>query len=709
MLRKNRKPVEQPTGSSEFFPAKIVPPQLTTAVQHLKDRISSPFDFQHLTHTNRHHFAALQEASENDLVAGFRAVRASQTPQRDLTGIKADDLHSDSASEESTPPARRSISAMELRPSPDFVDRVIGVEESPQPSENPVRPSLRQTRSVESFSRPGVNPHHRHTQSANPPPRMSSRLPAPDSPEATRVNRQSGTWDNVAPLSPSRMGTMLPSMAEEPDYVGHALTTPDNSAIHPMSPFSPGLEDVAEEPERFVSPRPAPLPPNRSPGSPRSPSYTSMSFGQRSPVGRSHARRDSHVLPKQLNLQSMTRPGSAMSEALPSPALSRRPSIRKPIGARKSSNTWRVIEESWEDDIDYIYNNALEAECGSDWDGASGEETLESYGQPSGQRVRSQVSAPSAKSSAVSSPVAEISAAGPGLFAGNFRSSLLVPSPNQVPDLEPRSAISSSTMDTRVHTPSEYFSSPGFPYTASEADRFSFAPSLMGSPDFKEHAHREEMYDQVLADYEGSDKHFALLEPTRSIASSTRSSHALASKHSSYESSVLSSGHGSGLWTASGARRSGSSAGSLPELVHSARSTRQDMPPVIDKLAEQTGDDLANLSQVSQERSFFTSEDDQEAISVASATLNMEMKTSLELARQGSNGSSTRARTNHKYASSEGAAKLLAPKKSLADVRTANSRNRAGSVPQKNRGQYLSLFPTPPKRSPVSPLSPAAN
>lgn len=683
-----------------------------TAVQHLKDRISSPFDFQHLTHTNRHHFAALQEASGNDLVAGFRAVRASQTPQRDLTGIKAEDLHfSDSASEESTPPARRSISAMELRPSPDFVDRVIGAEESPEPSEKQVRPSLRQTRSVESFSRPGVNPHlHRHTQSANPPPRMSSRLPAPDSPEAARTNRQSGTWDNVAPLSPSRMGTMLPSMAEEPDYVGHALTTPDNSAIHPMSPFSPGLEDVAEEPERFVSPRPAPLPPNRSPGSPRSPSYTSMSFSQRSPIGRTHARRDSHVLPKQLNMQSMTRPGSAMSDALPSPGLSRRPSIRKPIGARKSSNTWRVIEESWEDDIDYIYDNALEAECELDWDGASGEGTSDSYSQVSGQHVRPQIAAPSAKSSALSSPVAEMSASSPGLFTGNFRSSLLVPSANHVPDLEPRSAISSSTIDTRVHTPSEYFSSPGFPYTASEADRFSFAPSLMGSPDFKEHTHREDMYDQVLADYEGSDKHFALLEPTRSLASSTRSSHGLASKHSSYESSVLSSGHGSGVWTASGARRSGSSAGSLPELVHSARSTRHDMLPVFDKAVEQAGDDnITPLGHMSQERSFFTSEDDQEVTGSTSATLNMEMKTSLELARQGSNGSSTRARTNHKYASSEGAAKLLAPNKSLTEVRTANSRNRAGSVPQKNRGQYLSLFPTPPKRSPVSPLSPAAN
>ncbi|KAL1608419.1 hypothetical protein SLS60_003361 [Paraconiothyrium brasiliense] len=656
------------------------------AAQNLKNRISSPFDFQHLTHTNRHHFAALEEATENELADGFRAVRASQVPRRNLNGIKAQDLHSSNCSEEDlVGPERRSISAMELRPPPDFIDHVV---ETP---DNSMRPSLRQSRSVESFSRPGVNARsHRHTQSANAPPRGSSRLPVAGHDDVqdtapARTHRQSGVWDNLAPLSPTRMGALLSSMAEEPDYVGHALTTPDDSAIHPFTPpFSPGLEDVAEEPERFVSPRPAPLPPAKSPKSPRSPrspSRGSFSLSQRSPVAKSHARRDSHVLPKQINTQNIMRSTTQMSETLASPGLSRKYSIRKPPSARRKSNTWRVIEESWEDDIDYIYDNALEAECELDWDGNN-----DDVDQSPEQQPRRQSTTVPSSSSAVSSPMMEEEPPlSPGLFAGNFRASLLVPNMNNVPELEPRSAISSST--TSVQTPSDYFNPQG-PF--GEAGRFSFTPSL------KEQIPREDMYDNLLADYEGSDKHFPLLEPIRSVASSTRSSHVRASKCSSYDSSMVSSGHGSGSWTA-GIRRSASSTGSLPELVHSSRVPRQDLSTVVDKLAEDMDsfttqdeidledDEATPPGHTPQERTFFASDDEQETANFAQTTLNAEMKTSLELARQGSTASSSRSRA-HKYASSEGAAKLLSP--------SSNTRSRAGSVPQKAR---LSLFPAPPK------------
>ncbi|KAF1971838.1 hypothetical protein BU23DRAFT_173853 [Bimuria novae-zelandiae CBS 107.79] len=702
MLRKTKKPGEQ----------------LETSTQHLKNRISSPFDFQHLTHTNRHHFAALQEASQKELVAGFRAVRASQTPRRDLTGIKAEDLRSSNCSaDDVTTTARRSTSAIELRPSPDFVDHVVDRKST--------RLSLRQTRSVESFSQPGVNTRmHRHTQSANPPHRVSSRLQGAASPDmaTTSGNRQSGVWDNVAPLSPTHMSGLLPSMAEEPDYVGHALTTPDNSAIHPMSPaFSPGLEDVAEEPERFVSPRPAPIPPNRSSKSPRSPSYAPFTFSRRSPTSKSHARKDSHALPKPLNTHNAMRPLSQMSETLPSPGLTRRHSIRKPLAARRKSNTWRVIEESWEDDIDYIYENALEAECELDWESPSAEEKQDNRDWMIERQNHQQVSALARSSSAVSSPVIdEESAASPSFFNANFHSSLLLPIASNVPELEPRSAISSSTTDTQVHTPSDYFNHHGFPHAAlTEANRFSFAPSLIGSQDYKEQVHREEMYDNLLADYEGLDKHFPLLEPTRSVPSSTRSSHVRTSKRSSYDSSLISSGHGSGSWTA-GIRRSGDSVGSLPELVYSSRNTRQDFSTVVDKLAEQVDsitthdendsedDGATPPGHASQERTFFVSDDEQDPIDSAKATLNAEMKTSLELARQGSTGSSSRTRISYKYTSSEGAARLLA-----SDRTSTDARSRAGSVPQKSRDQYLSLFPSPPKRSPTSmpiaPLSPSAN
>jgi hypothetical protein len=619
-------------------------------------------------------------------------------PRRNLNGIRTQDLQSANCSEEdSAETERRSISAMELRPPPDFIDHVLEAQEPATSPESSMRPSLRQSRSVESFSRPGVNARtHRHTQSANAPPRGSSRLPAASHDNAqdtvaTRTNRQSGVWDNFAPLSPTRMGGLLPSMAEEPDYVGHALTTPDDSAIHPFTPpFSPALEDVAEEPERFVSPRPAPLPPNKSPKSPRSPSHGYFPSNYRSPVTKSHARRDSNVLPKQLNMQSIMRPAAPISETLASPGLSRKCSIRKPSNSRRKSNTWRVIEESWEDDIDYIYDNALEAECELDWDGNS-----EDRDQAPRPHAHQQAATIATSCSALSSPmVDEEPPLTPGLFTGNFRASLLVPTVSNVPDLEPRSAVSSST--TSVQTPSDYFNPQG-PF--GEAGRFSFTPSILGSAECKEQIPREDIYDNLLADYEGSDKHFPLLESARSVASSTRSSHVRASK-SSYESSLMSSGHGSGSWT-TGIRRSAGSAGSLPELVHSSRAPRQDPSTVVDKLSEdmvsfrfQDENDLEDDEATppghgSHERTFFASDDEHESKNFAQTTLNAEMKNSLELARQGSTGSSSRSRTHHKYASSDGAAKLLAS--------SSTTRSRAGTMPQKTRGQYLSLFPTPPK------------
>jgi hypothetical protein len=57
-----------------------------------------------------------------------------------------------------------------------------------------------------------------------------------------------------------------------------------------------------------------------------------------------------------------------MSDTLGSPTFSRKSSIRRSPSVRRKSNTWLVTEDSWEDDVDYIYDNALEAECDFDWD-----------------------------------------------------------------------------------------------------------------------------------------------------------------------------------------------------------------------------------------------------------------------------------------------------------------------------------------------------
>ena len=729
VLRKSKRPTLQRSSKfSQFARVQL----LTCVASDLKERISSPFDFQHLTHTDRHQFASIHDASERELVVEFSAVRASQAPRRDLTGIKAEDLHSERlATPDSRPTSRSAFRSPPM--SPNAQDQ----QESSTSSEEPLGPALRLSRSVESFSRPGVNPRtHRHTQSANPPPRISSR-PSQEAIQETSTDtdveprmfspntrRQSGFWEKFPPLSPDSTGGPLATMVEESDYVGHAFSTPDNTACHPMTPpFSPGLEDVAEEPERFVDPRPAPLPPSRAQKSPRSPTFESFSFSRpRSPIAKSQYRRSPHTSPKATNQRtSITRPISQMSDTLASPGVNRRCSIRRAPTMRRKSNTWRVIEESWEDDIDYIYDNALEADCDFDWDRAS-VDAFEDRDRTPEQQDHKRVSTADSQDTHMSSLHADDeSASRNSFYSEEMPSSLYVPSVSSVPELESRSAISSSTADTSIKTPSDLYM-PSRQYPFMEAEGLPLTPSLLLPQDFKEQVAREDMYADLLAHYEDSDAQYPFLEPTQSVSSSTRSSHVRSSKRSSYDSSLTSSGQGSGSWT-SGTRRSASSAGShgsLPELVHSSRHARRDFTTMVDRLSEQVAsfaafdedreddedDETTPPGHASKDRTFFASDDEQSQTHEDHPSVEAEVRSSLELARRGSTRS-TRGLIHHKYASSDGAAKLLssAPQSAPERQSSTKSRSRAASssvAQRKNREQYLSLFPSPPTHSPLA-------
>ncbi|KAF2262065.1 hypothetical protein CC78DRAFT_326324 [Lojkania enalia] len=718
---------------------------------HFKHRISSPFDFQHITHTDRNQYAVLEQTSGNDLIAEFWAVRASQTPRSNLTGIKADNLNfQNSSSENLTGHESRSASALGFKSPPH----------SPEPSqdwqqpESPLHESsgkiVRLSRSVESFSRPGVIPRsHRHTQSANPaPPRSSSRsalariddLPeevssTTRSPPSTwsNTNRQSALWDSFAPLSPSVSGEMLPTILDDPDDVGHAVTTPDETAIHPVTPpFSPSMEYVPEEAEPFVSPRPAPRPPVRSPKSPNVAFFDPFALrnNQRTPISRSH-NRSPFTSPKSTAQRGhMTRPISQMSDTLGSPInLSRRSSIRRVPPTRRKSNTWRVIEESWEDDVDYIYDNALEADCDFDWEHASNSSSVEDRDRTPEQRDHERPStAISQVTQTTSTTSEEDSTFQTRFFPGTFRPSLLVPRASSVPELEARSAVSASTAESGIQTPSDPFGGlehRRHPFT--EAEGFTLTPSLLVPADFKEQMSREAMYDDLIADYESSDRHFPLIDASQSTTSSTRSSHVRSSKRSSYDSSLISSGQatGSGTWS-SPVRRSASSSGSLPELVHS-RHARKDFNVIVDRLSEQVAsfgslgqehdededDDTTPPGRLSQERTFFTTDNEDDSTTHIHKSIEGEVRASLELARQGSTRASRTSHQYHKYASSDGAAKLLAsPMPSTPELQQPpRSRLRAASSSNAMRGNrqpYLSLFPAPPKHSPLSPVESSA-
>ncbi|KAJ4988701.1 hypothetical protein SVAN01_05834 [Stagonosporopsis vannaccii] len=646
------------------------------AYNDLKNRISSPFDFQHLTHTDRHQVAELEQALGSEKGAAW-AQRAGQVSASRARGADSS-RHMSTENLMASEPMWGDVTTP--RSPPQSPTQRDWQQAEFQNSSSTARPELRLTRSVESFSQPGMNLRaHRHSSSVIAPPRTSSLIPASaihniaeegsvvqvsNTSPAIRSKRQSGIWDTFTlPIAPQ--SDQLPGIEEDSDsaFVGNALTTPDDSAIQALTPpFSPSLEDVAEEPERFVSPRPAPQPPRlKTPTSPKSFFTDSFSFNnQRSSGLRARPRGNSRASPKSSNLNaSFIRPTSQISETLVSPSSTRGSPVPKPSITRRKSNTWRGIEESWEEDVDYIYEHALEAECDNDWDCVSEDEDFVDPHRALTRAIYEE-----------RPPVPQASQ--PGRYSASNKpafqlqmpfSSLRAPPGNDsVSDLGTTSTTSASTLQTPFH----------------ETEGFVLSPSLLLPQDYKEAA--EASYEDILKEYDGSGCHFPIIDVDDSTTSSTRSSRVRFSRRSSYDSSLVSSAQSSGLWS-SPVRRSASSAGSVPELVHSRR-TRQNFSLIVDELSEQVAsmqtfgsdgeqdDDITppGLSRLSAERSFFD-----------------------DLSK---NKSYQRNKHSHKQALSDGAAQLLA---SAGDVKV---RARAATTSHMNEEEYLHLFPTPPSFSP---------
>ncbi|KAG9202604.1 hypothetical protein G6514_004096 [Epicoccum nigrum] len=634
----------------------------------LKHRISSPFDFQHLTHTDRHQAAALSGRTERPAQMSFSGPQGAYNPRN--------------MSNENLMTSESPLAATSFFNSPPQSP----CQEDWQQSElrtgsSASRPGLRMTRSAESFSQPGANQRaNRHSSTLAAPPRTSSLALAsafhnipeegllnhvPIVSPSGRSKRQSGIWD-AFPL-PAGAVDQLTGINE--GNVGSALTTPDDSAIQAMTPpFSPSLADVAEEPERFISPRPAPQPPRvKSPTSPKSPFLETFSFNsQRSSAPKTRARGNSRASPKSSSLRnSVVRPDSQTSETLGSPTFTRESPIQRSTATRRKSNTWRAIEESWEEDVDYIYEHALEAECDNDWDCVSEDESVTDphhaltraiyQGRPS-MTHGSQAS----QKSATGKPAFQLQLPFP-----SSRSPL---NNDSVPDLS--STASASTAGTGLQTPFH------------EPEGFMLSPSLLLPQDYKEAA--EASYEDILKEYDGSDCRFPITDIDENGAYSARSSRIRFSRRSSYDSSLMSSAQSSGLWS-SPVRRSASSAGSVPELVHSRR-TRQTFSQVVDELSEQVADLAAFGSDAEEE--------DDDVTPPGPSRLSAERSFFTPASAFSDSQGYQRIKSAHKQARSDGAAQLL------ASAGQAKRRPRAATTSRTDEEDCLHLFPTPPSFSP---------
>ncbi|PGH23196.1 hypothetical protein AJ80_02726 [Polytolypa hystricis UAMH7299] len=346
----------------------------------IKRTISDPFDFQHITHTSPGQLPPLNHTHPQDLATEFSVIRASQRPIKELKGIKADNLHFKNFSSEDV----SSLDTQSLyNKSPPH---------SPDSQRSPTPPrglgSKRASRSVENFSRP-VSRLQKQTKSPTiiPPPRSSSRLTyGSDLPEPTcqHIDELLGlhspkTFPEYVYTSPEEIGEQGSALSRldlaavfHVNEVTHAVTTDDDTAkiIRPplISPHSSDLADVPEEDEfspwrnSYVPNAAAPLNPTIGPIAAQQTLHADI-------VKPLPASPLPHILTNSEALGSPVIP-SYRTEVAESPVLD-----DSRLKRRQSMGVRYLAEDSWEDDIDYCYEHAAEADCEFDWQRDSLDET----------------------------------------------------------------------------------------------------------------------------------------------------------------------------------------------------------------------------------------------------------------------------------------------------------------------------------------------
>ncbi|OAT13315.1 hypothetical protein BDBG_08539 [Blastomyces gilchristii SLH14081] len=347
-----------------------------TRTYSLKQNISDPFDFQHVTHTSPSQLPPMDSCQLDDIVTEFSVIRASQRPGHELKGIRAESLHFQNFSSDNI--------SIKNDASPCTSDsRSQHAHSRPTSSDvrtSPTSPSRLQShlnsRSVENFSRPVSRLSRQQSPpSMIAPPRSSSKLATPDIPEPSpqTIDALLGLHSTFAvpeTLYDDTQEQHLPKLdlpSVFPD-VGHTLIPDDDMPVMTRSPsniLAFDLADVPEEDETAMSRN------NDARNSTIATSSEPFRFGQSTP-------RVDFDKP----LPAVPSPKQLIPEPLGSPTIPTLHGDSNEAFAQKrwKSNKRRSIFQrplddlSWEDDIDYCYEHAAESNSNFDWRRTSFEE-----------------------------------------------------------------------------------------------------------------------------------------------------------------------------------------------------------------------------------------------------------------------------------------------------------------------------------------------
>jgi hypothetical protein len=514
----------------------------------------------------------LKTASPNDLIGEFSAIRASQGAGRELKGIVAQDLHT-----------KRALDALNFgtasAASPATASDVSPVH--PHERWGP-RPALRTSRSADAFARPASLPFHPLVAPLSPPARRrASRAPArlPNMPRppwhepGAAPPSGDGASHSPNPSHPAR-SRQSPALSDAGDAfmgalgIAQAVTTPDDSAFvlgSDQPPPAAALADVPEEDEASPWEKMASRPSRPTTAVRRGGGDGPIPHPAAAPPGPSR-----HAVAK-----ASPRPYA------PVPPASNHRFEPKARGTSEPRNLTVGLDGGWEDDIDYCYEHAMEAEDA--FESSAGRSNVTTTFSPLGAIGR-MATQPTAPPKGQQHP--------PAPRAPTFDS--LVSQRFHVPRNRPPSMMHPAAASTNRHgvygldidpsaatvpgiAPAEPSHSLSLPRSSSGSVLFPLSPSLLVPTEYTSRVTHDEPCYQNLADGDSGKPGFSLyghaIDGTIRRDDSPRSSSSLLSKCGSADS-MFPSRDGS----IDRRHQKSGSVGSLPELVHS-RSGRDKHAP----------------------------------------------------------------------------------------------------------------------------------
>ncbi|RYO84622.1 hypothetical protein DL766_000701 [Monosporascus sp. MC13-8B] len=364
-----------------------------------KIQISEPYNFQHLTHTHKESLPDLGLASRDDLVSEFSCIRAGQKPTvGSLKGIQANDIEfrNPFSSEALSVPGgasrgSRSGSSVEAELDPGQPQYE---EVSPRRHRNAYAGRSESRDQVRSPPlRPPRSPHESGFASPPipPPPRTSSRVSLRSDAlgQLPSTGRHcSATDSSFQQPDPPLDVTLAQSVHDSLPKYSHAITTPDEAAWPLASSAMASLPELPEEEESHLFTEE----PLLSPTHQRSPLRGSISVPALHRISMSHT--------------TSRRPPSNSSDTLGRFDIITVRASRPSVPNDKTDDDIDI--GTWEDDIDYCYDHAVEADCDYAWERPSGEmlgEIAERETQAANYRI-SATNSPGTFSPNVSSPLA---------------------------------------------------------------------------------------------------------------------------------------------------------------------------------------------------------------------------------------------------------------------------------------------------------------